>query len=265
MNLSMTKAIGSVIRGFVYWLLTAGPVGVVGGTILRHHTFDRLGRVTVPRSTKPETVSAIVFGIYEYPERVLIERWLPPDLDCVELGCSIGIISRVILKKIHADRKLTAVEASKDLLELSKKNLSAAGFSDRFIPLHGAVHYQGDFVAFSNHEDHIRGTVNRDALPGGTPTPCMTLSNVLRRATSGPYSLVMDIEGSEFDLLANDLDSLSVCQTIIAELHGSEASINAFKATLAANDFELAEVKHSVFAFVRCPSSRRIPWASGPK
>lgn len=224
---------------------------MVTGTILRHNTFDRLGRVTVPRNTKPSTIGAIVFGIYEYPERVLVERWLPPDLDCVELGCSIGIISRVILKKIHSDRKLTSVEACKDLLDLSKKNVSAAGFSDRFIPLHGAVHYQGDFVVFSNHEDHVRGTVRRGALRSGTLTPCVTLSNALQRATSGPYSLVMDIEGSEFDLLANDLDSLGMCQTIIAELHGSEASINALKATLAANDFELAEAKHSVFVFVR--------------
>jgi FkbM family methyltransferase len=196
-------------------------------------------------------VSAIVFGIYEYPERVLIERWLPPDLDCVELGCSIGIISRVILNKIHADQKLAAVEASKDLLELSKKNVSDAGFSDRFTPLYGAVHYQGDFVAFSKHEDHIRGTVNHSTIEDGTPTPCVTLSNLLQRTTSGPYSLVMDIEGNEFDLLANDLDSLGMCQAIIAELHGGEASINAFKATLAASDFELVEAKHSVFVFLR--------------
>ena len=251
----MNRTIGSVIRGFIYWLLTAGPVGVFAGMILRRHAFDRFGRVTVPRNAKPDTIGAIVFGIYEYPERVLIERWLPPDLDCIELGCSIGIISRVILNKIHADRKLTAVEASRDLLDLSKQNVSAAGFSDRFAPLHGAVDYQGDFVAFANHEDHIRGTIDRGALLGGTPTPCVTLSSVLQRATSASYSLVMDIEGSEHDLLANDLGSLRRCQAIIAELHGNEASINAFKAKLGANDFALVDAKHSVFVFLRQASA----------
>ena len=225
------------------------------GVILRHRAFDRLGPVEVPQKTKPDMIGAIVFGIYEYPERVLIERWLPPDVDCIELGCSIGVVSRVILKKLHADRKLTGVEASKDLLDLSTKNVAAAGFADRFTALHGAVHYQGDFVAFSNHEDHIRGTIDRSITRGGTPTPCVTLSNVLQRTTGDPYSLVMDIEGSEFDLLANDLDSLEMCQAIIAELHGSEASINAFKATLAANDFALVDAKHTVFVFLRQASA----------
>ena len=247
----MGKKAGSIARGFFYWALTAGPVGVAAGAALKKRAFDRLGPVSVPPKARPDTVGAIVFGLYEYPERVLIERWLPPDADCIELGCSIGIVSRVILKKLHADRKLIGVEASEDLLDLSRKNVAAAGFGDRFTPVHGAVHYGGKFVAFANHEDHIRGAVDRSATQSGTPTPCVTLSQLLQRDVSRPCSLVMDIEGSEFDLLANDAESLENCRTIIAEVHGGEPSTKSFVATLAQNNFSLAEAKHSVFAFVR--------------
>ena len=117
----MSSKLGNIVRGFVYWALTAGPIGAAVGTLLRHRAFDRLGPVAVPRGTKPGTIGGIVFGVYEYPERVLIERWLPADLPCIELGCSIGVISRVILAKLRADQALIGVEASKDLLELSRK------------------------------------------------------------------------------------------------------------------------------------------------
>lgn len=243
--------VGGIIRGFVYWLLTAGPVGVLAGTILGHRAFDRLGCVTVPRSTKPSTISAIVFGIYEYPERVLIERWLPPDLDCVELGCSIGIISRVILKKIHPDRKLAAVEASKDLLHLAVKNIASAGFSRRFNSTHGAVYYNGNDIIFEEHEDHIRGRVSTQAKRGGVAIPCTTLSRVIKNNFIGMYSLVMDIEGSEFDVITKDSESLANCQAIIAEVHGDTKSKNDLVKNIERMGFRLAEIKHSVFAFVR--------------
>jgi FkbM family methyltransferase len=265
MNLSRTKAIGSAIRGFVYWLLTSGPLGVVTGIILRCHSFDRLGRVTVPRKTKPNIIGAIVFGVYEYPERILIERWLPPSADCIELGCSIGVISRVILQKLQSDYHLVAVEASDDLVKLAQKNVAAAGFSNRFRTMHGAVHYQADHVIFEEHEEHIRGKVAAQEKMGGIAIPCTTLSRVIESNSLATYSLVMDIEGSEFDVITKDSDSLMNCQAIIVEIHGDEESKKGFVEKLEEAGFELAEVKHSVFAFVRCPSSRRITGAPGPE
>ena len=106
-------------------------------------------------------------------------------------------------------------------------------------------------MAFSNDKDHIRGRIDQSNSQVGTPTQCVTLSQLLKHAEAQPYSLVMDIEGSEFDLLAHDTESLVNCRAIIVELHGSKSSNETFASTLAEHSFTLAEAKHSVFAFVK--------------
>lgn len=239
------------LRGFVYWILTSGPVGTVVGWIFRHRCFDRLGPVALPAGSKPDIAGAIVFGVYEYPERVLIERWLPRDLDCIELGTSIGVVSRVILRKLEVSRKLFAVEASVGLLDLAKINVAAAGFSSRFKSLHSAVHYHGDHVIFEEHEEHIRGRVATQEKTDGIAIPCTTLSRVIKTNFLGTYSLVMDIEGSEFDVITKDSESFTNCQAIIAEVHGDTESKNGLVKNIERMGFKLAEIKHSVFAFVR--------------
>jgi len=246
----MSKAAGSKVRGFIYWILTAGPIGVFAGTLLKGRVFDRFGPIAVPQKTKPDTIGAIVFGVYEYPERVLIEHWLPSDVDCIELGCSIGVISRVILKKLRADKRLTGVEASAPLLDLAKRNIAAAGFSARFNPVWGAVHYGSDSVAFAENADHIRGSVAVESTAGHTTVPCVTLAEAVA-GLSAPFSLVMDVEGSEFDVVANDSGSLANCRVIIAEVHGDTTRKAEFVEALNRGGFDLAETKHSVSAFVR--------------
>jgi len=247
----MSNSIGKALRGFVYWFLTKGPIGVTTGVLFKHRAFDGLGSVAVPLATKAATIGAIIYGVYEYPERVLIKRWLPSNLDCIELGCSIGVISRVILQKLEPKRRLIAVEASDELLTLAKRNSATAGFSSRFMPVHAAIHYDGDTVVFARHAEHIRGKIAKSAQGEGSTTPCATLAQVIRKSGLGSYSLVMDIEGSEFDLIAKDSANLSGCQVIIVELHGDESAKNAFINKLTQVGLVLAESKHSVFAFVR--------------
>jgi FkbM family methyltransferase len=240
----------------VYWLLTKGPCGVAAGTILHSRPFDRLGPVAVPPGARVDTVGAIVHGVYEYPERTLIRRWLPSNLNCVELGCSIGIISRVILSKLQPACRLIAVEASQELLDLAKRNIDSAGFLHRSLPIHGAVHYDGDSVVFTNNADHIRGKVAASRHSFGTKTPCVTLKQIIRENNLGDFSLVMDIEGSEFDLIERDSESLAGCQAIIAEVHGDENTKKDFTTRVRNYGFTLAEAKHSVCAYLRHPQDQ---------
>jgi FkbM family methyltransferase len=246
----------SWLRGKIYLLITGGPVGTICGSIMRGRVSDALGRVAVPEGAKAESVAAIVFGVYEYPERQLIGRWLPRDIDCVELGCSIGIISRVILSRLQPACRLIAVEASHELLDLAMRNIKTAGFSSRFVPTHGAVHYEGDYVIFANDADHIRGKVATSEHNNGTKTPCASLKRIIQRYSLDKYSLVMDIEGSEFGVLEQDSESLAACQAIIAEVHGDDNAKEDFTRRVINCGFTLAEVKHSVCAYVRRPRSQ---------
>ncbi len=241
----------SQLRGFIYWLLTAGPIGPIAGRVFRNRCFDKLGPVILPAGAKPNIVSAVLFGVYEFQERTLINRWLPRDFDCVEFGSSIGVISRVILQRLETNRRLFAVEASAELLDLATRNVAAAGFSARFTPIHGAVHYDGNHVVFEEHQEHIRGKIAGAGHSKGVITPCVTLAQVIQQGGLDRYSLVMDIEGSEFDLIEGDSESLMTCQAIIVELHGNAESHEGFKKKLGEIGFALMEAKHSVFVFAR--------------
>jgi len=247
----MIHYIISSAKSFAYWLLTEGPIGALTGAILESRVYDRRGPVIVPIATKRALIAAIVYGVYEYPERVLIRRWLPRNMNCIELGCSIGIVSRLILRSLDPSCRLIAVEASKALFNLAQTNISAAGFSDRFIPIFGAISYEGDYVEFAEQAGHhTSGRIADNRSSEGVRTPTVQLRE-LKQVLNGPYSLVMDIEGSEFDLLEKDAESLSDCYAIIAELHGDKSSETAFVKALIERGFVLAEVKHSVYAFLR--------------
>jgi FkbM family methyltransferase len=245
------KRLLSWLRGVVYWLITAGPIGLIAGRLFRHRCFDCFGPIVLPASVSYDIAGAIIFGAYEHPERKLIQQWLPTDLDCIELGCSISVISRIILHKLEATRRVFAVEASETLLDFATRNATAAGFGERFTPIHGAVHYIGEYVNFCEHGEHIRGKVASTSLSDGTPTRCITLAQIVQAYGLKRFSLVMDIEGSEFDLVAKDAYSLINCQALIVEVHGDDIKKSGFVEALSGQGFTLVEVRHAVFAFTR--------------
>lgn len=245
------KRLLSGLRGLVYWLITAGPIGLIAGRIFRHRCFDHFGPIVLPSTANYDIIGAIIFGVYEHPERKLIQRWLPADLDCIELGCSIGVISRIILHKLEPTRRLFAIEASGTLLDFARHNATAAGFGERFAPIRGAVHYTGEYVNFCEHGEHIRGKVAGTSLSDGTQTRCITLAQIVHTHGLERFSLVMDIEGSEFDLVAKDAYSLINCQALIVEVHGDDIKKSGFVEALSGQGFTLVEVRHAVFAFTR--------------
>ena len=56
----------------------------------------------------------------------------------------------------------------------------------------------------------------------GSEAPSFTLTSLLAQTgIDGPYSLLMDIEGGESDVLMNDEKVLSHCERMIVELHDS--------------------------------------------
>jgi hypothetical protein len=61
----------------------------------------------------------------------------------------------------------------------------------------------------------------------------------------------MDIEGIECDVITKDSESLANCQAIITEVHGDTDSKSDLVKNIERMRFKLAEIKHSVFAFVR--------------
>jgi FkbM family methyltransferase len=184
----------------------------------------------------------------------LIRRWLPRDADVVELGASIGIVSREILNRIDEQHGLFAVEAVEGLAQLAEANLARLHVSSRWRVLTAAVAYNVSEVFFNADQEHVAGRIVGKTAQGDPRVrrvPARTLSSIIDQFDLSDYSLVMDIEGAEHELIAHEKETLSKCRCVIAELHGNPGDRDVFCQTLEAIGMRLVERKHSVAAFIR--------------
>lgn len=251
-----TQPIGimSHLRGFLYWLMTDSWFAWVVGTTFFRHPFDRHGRLSVPLDASPHLVSGLIFEAYEYSERYLIRKWLPKNYNVVELGASIGVISREILHRIDANERLIAVEAVPSLVDLARANIGRRHAPSRWRILPAALAYNTREVAFHTGEEHIAGKIAPAGhIEGKTclKVQAKTLSDILSEFALTDYSLIMDIEGAEHEVIAHDRKALSGCQCLITELHGSQTDKDIFCRVVTELGMTLVERKHSVVVFLR--------------
>jgi FkbM family methyltransferase len=239
----------SRLKGCIYWLLSASPLASALGKVLHYRPFDWLGPLELPEGISPKIVSGIAFGLYEYSERYLIRKWLPHDVNVVELGGSIGIVSREILRCIKPERSLIVVEAIPKLAKLVKKNVGSIYPTTCWQPIQAAVAYGCADVPFVTGSEHIAGRIGRDGK--GMRLRATTLSSIVQDFQLTDFSLVMDIEGAEHEVVRHDLSALARCQCVIAELHGEQTDKDAFCRKLQEIGLTLVERKHSVVAFLR--------------
>lgn len=227
------------------------------------HSLDVDGlRFQYPENVTYAAYHALRKGFYELPERNLIKDYLRPDLPVVELGGAYGIVSGLVNRKLNLGLRQIIVEANPKLLDLCKSNALRGGNGRELTVLNYAVDYSGaDSISFNvtegTHDSHVVESW-RSAVPGASITaPTVTLSHLLEReGMSSGYSLVCDIEGAEFDLVAKDAEGLEHCQLMIVELHPTVfyervETVSSFLANLDAAGFEVLASEATVIAAAR--------------
>lgn len=242
------------LRGRLYWLVTKSRLAWLVGTLSGRAVFDRNGRILTPDNCTPYTRCGIIFGAYEYSEKYLVRRWLPRDSDVIELGASIGVVSREILRCIGKSNKFVAVEAVPDLAALARANIGRLHQPKRWQILSAAIAYHCSEVSFTAGPEHVAGRVVADNNRHGEETITVrttTLSSILTEFGVSTYSLVMDIEGAEHEVISHDRAALDGCRCLIGELHGSEEEKDCFCRALNDIGMTMVERKHSVVAFLR--------------
>ena len=242
------------LRGCLYWLVTRSRIAWLVGTLSGRTVFDRHGRILTPDNCTPCTRSGIIFGAYEYSEKYLVRKWLPRDTDVIELGSSIGIVSREILHRIDKSNRLVAVEAVPALAALARANIGRLHQPKRWQILSAAIAYHCSEASFTAGPEHVAGRVVADNNRRGEGTITVrttTLSRILTEFGVSTYSLVMDIEGAEHEVISHDRAALDGCRCLISELHGSEEDKDRFCRALNDIGMTLVERKHSVVAFLR--------------
>lgn len=206
--------------------VTASPaLGRQLGRLFR----DRLpyygGRVATDHPVVSDVMKSMIFWrLYEAPEVRFIRRYLPDDLDAIDVGANIGVTSFHLSRALRSGRRLVAVEAHPTLPELIRANcrLAAPGADVRVV--HAAVvgrSFPNPTVRFQLHDNPHCSTV---ALPGGpaadvVAVPAVTVSALKEANDIGRFVLTSDIEGGETAFIFDDPEALDGCARMVIELH----------------------------------------------
>ncbi len=174
----------------------------------------------------PKVKAMIFWGLYERAELRFIHRYLRGDLDVVELGSSIGVVSAHIAKKLTSGRRLLCVEPNPHLLGLIRTNVMTNAPATSLEIVHGALNYLESgrkSVPFALEEDNTKSSLaSVQSSANVVEVPVLRLGTILDRYEIGTYALVCDIEGAEVALIEHDASALQCCRQAIIELHATK-------------------------------------------
>ena len=176
----------------------------------------------IPSSVKRDVRHMIVSENYENEEFELITKWLPRDLPVIEFGGCLGVVSAHIRRSISPDVQLIVVEANPDIVDVCEDNAKRPSPDSPTKVICGAIAYGVKEVSFQMRRNlHVSRIA--DEGEGNFVCPAFTLGNIVEQLPNeGPFALVCDIEGGEYEMMAADTSVLARCQTAIVETHASQ-------------------------------------------
>jgi len=208
--------------------------------------------VTVPLRSPIEyrVRGRILAGNYENEEMGLIESHLPKDDDVVELGAGVGVVSAFIHNRISRDARSVALEANPDLIPIIEEVRRLNG-----------CNFEIDNRAYSSSGESVELTVGTTLTRSSVHTTgkktkrihSTDLKGLIEECEFEEFSLIIDIEGAEFDLLRNEYEVLKEhCPLVILEIHRhvEEEGLSVVKQILG-QDYTLVDDEDPVFVFVR--------------
>lgn len=190
--------------------------------------------------------------VYEDTERSLIGAHVHSDRPVVDLGAGIGYTACVADRETDDSTPVVAVEANESLIPVieTTRSLNRCDFD----VLHAAYDPDDDPVEFQVSDDfwassgYRRENGDRDTVtvPGCSVGQIRDAFSIER-----PTQLVVDIEGSEHDLITNERDTLrDDVSLLIFEYHSfTEEPVSYYRDVLTDIGFEFVECRTGVYVF----------------
>jgi FkbM family methyltransferase len=166
-------------------------------------------------------VAHLFWGIYESGEIRFIKKYFnDPDLDVIELGGSLGIVSSVIMAQKNAKRKGIVIEANPQLISLIARNIEINKLQNvNILNLALPLFPNTSEIYFEIGETTTTSKIADKPNDRTITIPCKSLSTVIKENSIGNFALISDIEGAEIGLLLHDFASFEKAQLIIIETH----------------------------------------------
>jgi len=166
--------------------------------------------------------------MHEEEEMLFLQRHLNRNTDVVELGAGIGFISCYVNNISSNSCTQVAVEGNTKLIPNLERNKRLNGSSfhienKAYSPTEGEVtfHLGESYLTASTEEDRVNYFWGSDRTVEETLTvEAVSLESLVQSYQLDRFSLIVDIEGDEIDLVNEELDILEeLCEFILVEFH----------------------------------------------
>jgi len=203
---------------------------------------------TVPGEIPKSVRSALFKGTYEDYECRLVERCVKPGDRVLEIGTGIGVVS-LLATRLAGEGNVLSCEANPALEPVIRANYARNGWQPELLMT--AVTADGRDLSFHQNDNLLTSSAHDRSLAGTAITvPSTPIDTLIARHR--PSVLVMDVEGSETELLpAADLSGIA---SIIVEMHPhivGEDAIAELGAKLQARGLREAARQHKTCLLVR--------------
>jgi FkbM family methyltransferase len=203
---------------------------------------------------------------FEDDEVELVRSYLDPELAVIELGGCVGLVAAVTNRMLSNPDQHVVVEANPGLLPALER--TRARNRCKFKVVHAAVGYGGPTAELFLSDRIMSSSVVRPELGRSIVVPSRTLRDIADTANFRAFTLICDIEGAEFAILAQDGLLLSErAHTIIMEIHENvQGCMGATEALriLSSLGFERVALRGRTWVLrsTRLPLEPRLPAAS---
>lgn len=164
-------------------------------------------------------VTRFLFGRYELEERSLLKETVEPGSNIIELGGGFGVQSCIIDRLLMGEGNQVVVEANPDTITplQEHRDLNNADFE----LLHRAYDPTAEKISFSIREtDRVLGSSKYRTTKRSVTVDTVDLATIAKEQGFEQYCLVADVEGSEQDMIQNELSELAArCKRAMFEFH----------------------------------------------
>lgn len=195
------------------------------------------------------TAHNLIQGWYENVEREFVRKYVDPESNVVELGGGIGYITAIVARELDQKSKQIVVEANPDLVSTLKDNIQRNDLSIELVP---RAYSTDDEPAdlYTEPEEFVSGTIVRSGPVQISGIETTTLEELCNEFNISEFVLVADIEGAEYELIDDELDTIySCCETLIIEFHGEREQIRIYSERLQDVGCEEVDRKDKVLVF----------------